>query len=266
MRRPEQQPIPIPLGYPSSVIYVDESGSKSSGGRFFVVAAVKVRKHGEFSRAVQDVRDMTAFGNKEFKFSDITRGALPAYYALADVLEDTDVHVAACVVDRQVHDPFQDDLPLWKVHALVTSQLLVGCINRRELVTVLLDGIATPRGIALEDEVRARVNRRLKNTSVVGAACLSSHACDGLQVADLVASAVAFERRLAAGVSGKPASNKAKVVNRLKAALGGADLQDGRSARVNIATYRAPRKKPRTKKVVPSRVLRSRVPDLTTSA
>ena len=173
------EPIHVPLGYPTTTIYVDESGSKASAGRFFVVAAVKVRDHGQFARAIQDVRDKTRF-HHEFKFSEITHGALPAYYALADVLEATGVHVAACVVDREVHDAFADNRPLWQVHSDVTSQLLVGCINRRELVGVLLDGLSTPRGVSLEDDVRRRVNKRLKNTAIVTAACLDSRASDAI--------------------------------------------------------------------------------------
>lgn len=240
VQRAPTQVVEVPLGYPTSTIYIDESGSKASAGRFFVVAAVKVREHGQFARAAQDVRDKTGFRG-EFKFSDITHGALPAYYALADVLEETSVHVAACIVDRQVHDPFTKDRPLWQVHADVTSQLLVGCLNKRELASVLLDSLSTPRGIALEDEVRRRVNHRLGSTVVVTAACLNSRSSDGLQVADLVASAIGFERRRLAGTAGKPNSNKGKVANRLKAALGGVELVDGRCSRVNIATYRTPK-------------------------
>jgi hypothetical protein len=42
----------VPLGYPTALIYMDESTVKASGGRFFVVGAVKVRKPGQLMRAI----------------------------------------------------------------------------------------------------------------------------------------------------------------------------------------------------------------------
>jgi hypothetical protein len=101
----------------------------------------------------------------------------------------------------------------------------------------LIDIMSTPRDVAFEDVVRGTVNNQLGNTAVVSAACLASHASDGLQMADLVAGAVAFERRLLAGESGSPTSNKAKVVSRLKDAFGVTDFTDRRGTRVNIKSY-----------------------------
>ncbi len=233
--------VKIPLGYPASIIYLDESGSKASASRFFVISAVKVRQHGRLFRAIRAVRDRNDFKG-EFHFSQITRGTLCAYYDLVDEIEASDAHIAACVVNRDVFDPFKGRRPMWRVHAEVAAQLLVGCINRREIVTVLLDGISTPQGVSLEDAVQGRVNKRLGSTAVVNAACLDSRSSDGLQVADLVAGAIAFERRRLIGESGNPNSNKAKVTSRLKAALGGVDFTDGRTPRVNIATYQAPKR------------------------
>jgi hypothetical protein len=225
--------VEVPLGYPTSVIYIDESGSKASASGFFVMAAAKIRAHGKFLREIRDVRDLTGF-NGEFKFSQITQGALPAYYSVTDKIEKSDLHVAACVVDTSVFDPFDSPKPSWRVHADVLSQLLCGCINRRELVGVLIDGISTPRGTSLEDLVKATVNKRLGSMSIISAACLDSRSSDGLQVADLVAGAIAFERR----ATGKAHSPKGKVAGRLKAALGVSSFGDVRDGRVNIATFR----------------------------
>jgi Protein of unknown function (DUF3800) len=237
--------IAVPARYPTSLIYLDESGSRASADRFFVVGAVKVRRHGDFARAVREVRDRHSHHRREFKFSQITRGALGTYYDLSDQLDNTDIHVAACVVDRQVFDPFQGGVPSWQVHVDVASQLLLGCINRREQVGVLLDAITTPRGVSFEDKVKEQVNGRLRNLSVVTAACLNSKSSDGLQVADLVASAIAFERRRLGGQSGNANSPKAKVAVRLRAAVGGVTFADGRTNRVNIATYRGrPQRRP----------------------
>ena len=225
----------LPAGYPASLIYIDESGA-ASNDRFFVVGAVKVRNHGAVMRAVRDLRDTHQF-TEEFKWTKITRGKLPVFYDLVDMLQGPDLHFAACVVDRQEYDPFRTWPTHWQAHAEVTAQLLRGCINRRELVSVSMDLISTPRNVAIEDEIRKAVNRRFRNLSVVTAACLDSKTCDGLQIADLLAGAVAFEHRRLNGLSGKPNSNKAKVLQRLRSSLG-VDVLDGRTAQLNVAKFR----------------------------
>lgn len=191
-------------------------------------------------RVIRDVRDRTGFGNSEFKFSEINRGSFSAYCELIDRLAESEAHLAACVVDAQQYNPFSPGEAAWQVHARVAAQLLAGCINRRELVTVLMDGISTPVGCSLEDDVRRRVNRKFGGTSIVGAVCLDSRSNDGLQVADLVASAIAFERRLAKGAGGKSSSPKARVAGRLRAAMSLDHFGDQRTPRVNILTLRGP--------------------------
>lgn len=81
-------------------------------------------------------------------------------------------------------------------------------------------------------------NQRLRATSVVSAVCLDSRTSDLLQVADLVAGAIAHERRRAATGDTSPRSYKGKVAQRLATAFDRPGLADGRDARVNIATYR----------------------------
>lgn len=237
MRSTSTEAVTVPMRYPTSAIFMDESGSKATASRFFVIAAVKVREPGRLARAIRDVRDRNRFSG-EFKFSEITKGTLTSYYDLIDQVQASDAHVAACVVNGDICNPFSGDKPRWLVHAEIAAQLLVGCINRRELVAVLMDGISTPRGCSLEDTVRGMVNKRLRATSVVSAVCLDSRSNDTLQVADLVAGSVAFERRRTAGESGRPNSNKAKVAARLAASFDCAGFPDGRAGRVNVATYR----------------------------
>jgi hypothetical protein len=103
-----------------------------------------------------------------------------------------------------------------------------------------MDGISTPPGCSLEDTVRNMTNRRLRATAVVTAAAVDSRTSDLVQVADLAASSILFERRRQAGLSGNPNSHKAKVAARLGAAIGSPGLLDGRVGRANIATYRKP--------------------------
>jgi hypothetical protein len=237
----DQDVMRVPPGYPTSIVYMDESGT-ASNDQFFVIGALKVRRHGQFTRAVRELRDQTGFRD-EFRFNRITHAKLPVYFGLTDLIATAGLHFAACVVDRGVCDPFVQPSAKWKGHLDVASQLLRGCINRKEMVSVLMDIISTPPEVAIEDDLRRAVNNRFKNLSVVTAACLDSRSCDGLQVVDVLARALAFERRRTAGVSG--AANSNKVVEREKLALG-TDLLDGRTAGVNIATYRRPKSKTHT--------------------
>lgn len=162
----------VPPGYPTALIYVDESMVKASGGRFFVVGAVKVRKSGQLMRAIRDVRDRHGF-HDEFKFSRISRGKFSVFCELIDVLEQSDAHIAASVVDRtHGEDPFSTEAPDCVVHARIMSKLFTGIINRRELVSALIDEVSTPRDCAFDDTVREMVNKRLGATSLVTAASI----------------------------------------------------------------------------------------------
>lgn len=225
----------VPLKYPTALIFVDESAVKVSAGRFFVVGAIKVRRSGQLLRAVQDIRDRHGYQD-EFKFSKITRGRLPVFCELIDVLEHSDAHIAACIVDRTNRtDPFDSSDPQWVVHARVTAKLLVGIINKRELAAALIDQVTTPKGSSFDDTVRDMVNQRMKSTSLVAASCVDSACNDGVQLADLVAGAVGHQCSQIAGTA-RTNSHKGKVAGRLAAAFDLPNLGDIRTDRVNIAT------------------------------
>jgi hypothetical protein len=236
---PTADAVQVPLNYPTALIYVDESAVKASAGRFFVIGAVKVRKPGKLMRTILDIRDRNDFRD-EFKFSKISRGKFPIFCELIDALEQSDAHIAASVVDRtHGKDPFADGIPEWLAHARLAAKLLVGILNRRELASALLDDISTPRGSAFDDTVREMVNRRMRATSLVTAACVDSTCNDGVQLADLVAGAVAHQRGQSNGTA-NPSSHKGKVAGRLAAAFGlNSFAQDVRTERVNVATLGA---------------------------
>lgn len=238
MARADDDVVTVPLRYPTASIFVDESGSKSTaGGQFLVVAGIKIRRPGLLARAIVDVRNKTGHYN-ELKFSGITRDSLPVIHQVIDALQASDATLAACVVQGSVFNPFRGGKSAWLVHAEVTAQLLVGFINRRELVGVHLDGISTPLGCSLEEEVRRQTNQRLRETAVVSAVCLDSKTNDLLQIADLVAGAIFHERRRAAAGASQPRSVKGQAALRLATVFERPGLADGRDDRVNIRTYR----------------------------
>jgi hypothetical protein len=228
--------VTVPVRYPTAAVFVDESGSRASANDFFVVAALKVREPGKLARAVREVRDRHGFTG-EFKFARITKGSVSIYADLINVLEESDATLAATLVTGAVFDPFEGREDTWRVHAEVTAQLLVGGINRRELVGVHLDAVSTPVGCSFEDTVRSITNSRLRNTSVVSAVCLDSRTNDLLQVADMVAGAIRNVRQQPTSPY-KDQSPKTKVAQRLAATFGRPGLVDGKDDRVNIATYR----------------------------
>jgi hypothetical protein len=126
------------------------------------------------------------------------------------------------------------------------SELFAGMINRRELVSALIDEVSTPRDCALDDTVREKVNKRLGATGLVTAACIDSTCNDGVQLADPVAGAVAH-RRGSANLTASPSSHKGKIAARPAAAFDVASFAgDVRNGRVNVATLGRPAARRRT--------------------
>lgn len=237
MRKPLQE-IRIPPSYPASLVYLDESGTVSND-RVFVVGAVKIRDHGKFTECVRSIRERYGYYD-EFRFNRVNRAKLPMYTELLEGLVSLNLNFAACIVDKEVFDPFALWPQRWEAHVHVSAQLLRGCINRRELTSVLMDMVSAPKGISVEDQVRRLVNRRLRNMAIVTAACLDSRTSDGLQIADLFAGAVAFDCRRRVGLSGNQHSHKAKLVEKFKQQLSVEDLE-GRTTRMSVAVFRGPR-------------------------
>lgn len=243
-RSSSRVPVDIPLGYPSSLICLDESGARASGGDTFVIGGVKLRKPGLFAREMRALRDTWDFG-REFRFSAITRGSFSMYCDLLDRLEASDAHIIGCVVRTADFNPFGRGKPTWLAHAEIATQLVVGATNRCEVVSLYMDGISTPPGKSLEDTVKSQANRRLGGLSVVTAVCADSRTSDLLQVADIVAGCIMFERRRSLDGTGNANGHKGKIAARLGVAFNNPGLDDGRSQRVNIATFlgRPPRER-----------------------
>lgn len=213
--------IHVPLDYPTSVIYVDESGV-ASNGPVFVVGAVKVRKHGEVMRAMRSVREKHEHWS-ELRFNRISFRTIPIYFDLIDeVFGRSYVHIHGTIVERArvaANGGERARLERWEAHSSIVALLLKGAIRKRELVSVSLDMISTPPDVAIEDDVRNKVNRSLGCQAVISAACQDSASSDGLQLADLVASAIAWEWRAKNLPASDPDNHKSKVVRRLRDTL-----------------------------------------------
>jgi len=226
--------IQVPLTCRSSVYFIDESGSKGSNGRHFVVAAVKTNDPDALTRGMESIRAKHNV-RREMKFRDLTRGSIPVFKALVDLVAESGSHIGAFVIDKEISDPFNGK-PLWEAHSWVTAALVKGMTSRKELATLLLDGISTPAGVAYGSRLREGINRRFKATRVVSAVSLDSRTCDGLQLADMVASAIAYERKMAAS-GGQHADTPKSVVSRyLARSFDLFDFSDAHGDRVKIRT------------------------------
>lgn len=227
----------LPPGVQCSTFWIDESGSKSTSSRCFVVAGIKTRHPDDLLRDIHTLRETHDFYS-EFKFGRLSAGSFRVFSDLVDVLEASDAHLVATVVDDR-HNPFKGK-EHWHAHANIVSQLVIGNINRNEVATVLMDGISTPQGKSLGRAVKRGVNGRLGATVVTAAISLDSRSNDLLQAADLVAGAI-FHQRMTSHRTGAPKAEKVKITNRLALAFGVTTLEDQRDDRVNIKTMSGPR-------------------------
>lgn len=228
----------LPQNVPVSEMFIDESGSNGSRGRFFVLGMVKVRGTARLLRELRLVRERASF-REEFKFGRVTEGTLGVYGDAVRALADSDVRIAASVFDKTSASPFAGEI--WRAQAAIASQLVVGNINRGEVVNIYLDVVTTPAGVSIPDEVRDAVNARFNGRSVISALDLDSRSTELLQMADLVAGAVAYDRRVKAGevkTEAGRATPKRKLSSLVASEFGLDDFADvkTRNGRVNIAT------------------------------
>lgn len=235
-------------GVQTSTFWIDESGSKSTANRCFVVAGIKTRHPDDLLRQIRSVREHHDHWN-ELKFGRLAAANYRVFTDLVDVLEDSDARLAATVVDSR-SNPFPGQ-EQWRAHAKIVSQLVIGNMNRNEVATVLMDGISTPPGQSLGRAVKRTVNSKLGGTFVTSAISLDSRSNDLLQAADLVAGAIFHERTTAGG--GPRKEEKVKVARRLASAFGAEDLTDQHARRVNIMTLTGgSRRRPRLRVVDPA--------------
>ena len=243
MGSPPASQVHVPLDTRSSVYFVDESGSKGSGGDFFVVAAVKTNDPDYLTRGMASIRTR-ARRFSEMRFRELNRSSVPMFRDLTELLYDSGAIIGAFIVDKKIHDPFVNRAQ-WEGHAWVTSALIKGMTSRKELATVLSDGISTPAGVAYGTHLRQTINSRFRSMRVVSAVSLDSKTCDGLQLADMVASAIAYERKTiraeGAETYAQRTTPKAEAAKYLARVFGVDSFNDVRNDRVNVKSIRPDR-------------------------
>ena len=237
--------IHVPMTGRSRVYFVDEAGAKGSAGRLFVVAAVQVTDPDILTRAVQAVRDkhrkQGAYTDPhpELKFRKVTKGSLQLMKDVVDAAVTSGARFGMFVVDKDQFDPWRDR-PGWEGNLFATDRLIRGMVTRRELAVVLLDQLPVPAGTSYGQLLRTRVNEKLKCMRVAAAVNLDSKSCDGLQVADIVASATyhyrsAMHTRDVAEYL-QDQSPKAQLARHVAAALGIGVFDDVNADLVTIQT------------------------------
>lgn len=206
------------LDHPTAMIFLDETGAISRD-RFFAVGCLKLSEPSILVRRLQKLRDRHHW-YREFHFSDLTRGALPIFREVVDVIAGYAGAQFSCfIADRQEADPISRYGSHWLAYEKMSQQLLLGTISPGEIVTVLADDYSTPDEVTFELDVRDVVNERLGRCAITGICRLDSKAAAPLQAVDLLTSAVAFEYRQSAGQAGK-ASPKAQLAEYVRDVFG----------------------------------------------
>lgn len=220
-----------------SSIFIDESGAKNSAGGFFVVGFVKARASHMLAREMRGIRQ-THRHTAEAKFGSINSDNERFYVDLCEMLATADVRIGGSVYDSRKH--FTSNTPTWLTQARMSSQLVIGNINRGESVNVFLDLVQTPKGESVAKSVQERVNAKLDGNPVLAAYDMDSRSTDLLQLADLVAGSIAYERRCWGGdtpdAPREVGTPKARISARLRRAFDLASYDDVHSGKVNILT------------------------------
>ena len=216
-------------------MFLDEAGFIARD-RFFAVGCLKLSEPSVLLRKVRKLRDQRQ-AYHEIHFKNVTRGSLPFYRAVVDLVAASDGSFSCFVVDRDAADPIVRFGSHWLAYEKLAKQLLLGTIRRRELVVVLADNYSTPDNVIFEQDVRAAVNKQLRRLAVVSVCRLDSRTTDALQIADLLTSAVAHEFRQAAGMASKD-NAKAILAKYIRDQYGvNSCLKGCRDERLNVALY-----------------------------
>jgi hypothetical protein len=221
--------------HPCSACFLDETGAISRD-RYFAVGLVKLAEPARLIRALTKLRDQKHW-YREIHFTDLRPNRVSLYQEVVDVSFASGLEFWCFVADRTAADPIGRFGTPWDAYGRLAEQLVVASIHPGELVSIMADNYSTPDHIQFEEQLKSNVNRRLNRLSVVTACRLDSKSCDGLQVADLLTSAVAHEFRASTG-GASHTSPKGQLAAYVRKGLGcGSCLNGWRNDRHSVQIY-----------------------------
>lgn len=225
-----------PLQRRVASIFIDESGARNSAGGAFVLGFLKTYQPSLLWRSIRDIRQRY-HEHGEIKFASITSKNIRFYFDIVEEIANSP-HIAR--VGGSVYHSvagFAVGAETWREQAKMSRKLIVGNTNRLDHVICFLDLVQTPRGTTVAALVKDDANRRLNGSPVLEAYDVDSKAHDLVQLADLVAGAVHYERSLDPSRKSKvQTSPKFKVMSRLRRALELDSFDDIQQGKVNILT------------------------------
>lgn len=250
--KPRRHAAPPPFrGLPPTVqtatFWLDDSGSRGSAHKGFVIAGLKTRHPDDLARSIFAVRESHRFHRGEFKFSNINDRNVPRFHDLVDVLADSEAHIVGAVLDAYKWNPFKG-AEEWLAQTEIVSDVICSNLNRNEVAAAFIDGVSTPADVSMGRLVKRHANGLLGGNRVTTAVSLDSRTNDVMQAADLVAGAIRYYRFTATADRMRAPGAKDKIMLRLAAGFGVPDLSDEPGARVRLQTVcEAPRTSKYTK-------------------
>lgn len=190
-------------------------------------------------RPIQRIRDKHHFYD-EIKWNKVSEKNLPILRDLVNILLNSDMSLHAYVADKSKHDVISRFGGQFKAYECLARQLVLGAIEKREMLWIIADEYSTPPAETFEENVRDWVNKKLKAPGGVAGVCrMRSTGVDLLQMVDLLLGAIVYEYKAQSGIVSlggyKP---KVKLLESLKAAAGLTTFVGGyRDARLNVVQY-----------------------------
>lgn len=225
----------------TATIFIDESGA-SAADRFWGIGCLRARQPDMLRASVEEIRRKTDFRKSRFHFSEQRRSSRYVYRELVqEVQRQEGLEFHGLVVDKRKSDPAERfRRGEWDVKANLVALLLSWNIKPGEQVTVLIDRMPPPPHGTFERVVLGQLRERMGRQPATTVLQLDSHTCDGLQVADILTSAMMHEVRQLNGQASKT-NHKAGLVQDIKDAWNLSSLCDVQSRRYSATVYRDPR-------------------------
>lgn len=217
-------------------IYIDESGAKNTAGGAFVVGFIKTYKPSPLWRSIRDFRHRHQYFD-EIKFSSINGANIRFYFDLIEEIATSELiaRVGGSIYDA--HTGFDRRVETWKEQATMARRLIVGNINKTDNIICFLDLVQTPLGSTVAERVKNEANKYLAGAPVLEAYDVDSKAHDLVQLADLVAGSINYDKSQARKNQTMNNKNpKYRVMKRLQRALELDSFDYVQKGRVNILT------------------------------